>query len=278
MTATARPTGRKIVLTFAFYLTIAYCLALAGLALGQRRLIYPVWAAEAYGVGQVPLGTQRVPVATADGETLLGIWAPPAPGKPVVVTFHGNASSPFPHAGRFMSHVWRSNGWGMLAVAFRGYPGSTGSPSESGLLADGEAAFRFARSAAPDSRILLHGHSLGAAVAIELAGRHDVLGVYVEAPFSSLVDMVRYRMVGVPTLLLRDTFRSDERISSVKSPVVVVHGDDDPIVPIEQGRRLASLAPKSTFIVAKGADHVSLFGGRDVEVEEMFRNSLSIAK
>ncbi len=119
-------------------------LACAALALGQRRFLYP----GAFGPQNpwtIPPGLATITVATPDGESLHGLWRPPRPGCGVVVSFHGNGSRPEPHAARFAAGPWRAGGWGVLSVAYRGYPGSTGSPSEDGLIRDGLAAVEAAR-------------------------------------------------------------------------------------------------------------------------------------
>lgn len=254
-------------------LALAYLLALAVAAMGQRWLIYPVWAAAAMASDYVPPGTRVVSVATADRETLKGFWKRPASaGGPIVVTFHGNASNPAPHAERFTGGPWLANGWGTLAIAYRGYPGSTGSPTEDGLLKDAQAALDFVRREAPGSPVLLHGHSLGAAVAIAASRGSETLGLYLEAPFLSMLDMARARAWFLPvTWLVSDTFRSDLRIVGFAGPVMVVHGTDDPVIPVGQGQALARIPVGGRFVPIEGADHVSLFGARDVEAEALFR-------
>jgi fermentation-respiration switch protein FrsA (DUF1100 family) len=243
-------------------------------ALFQRHLIYP----RAYD-GHPPAADRRLPgasivsVGTADGERLFAFWRPPAPGCGVVLSFHGNGSLPEGHASRFLSEPWRSRGWGVLAPAYRGYPGSTGSPSEDGLIADGAAALRFVEEMAPGAAILLHGHSLGAAVAIAVAeaGRH--VGLYLEAPFDSLLHLVRLRFPILPSALLRDTWRSDRRIAANAAPVFIVHGDDDPVIPTTLAVALAAAAGPATRFEVLPGDHVSILGSRDVQAEAQFRST-----
>lgn len=244
-------------------------LACAALALGQRRFLYP----GAFGPQNpwtIPPGLATITVATHDGESLHGLWRPPRPGCGVVVSFHGNGSRPEPHAARFAAGPWRAGGWGVLSVAYRGYPGSTGSPSEDGLIRDGLAAVEAARARAPGAPILLHGHSLGAAVAVAVAERVPAIGLYLEAPFDSMTHTVRLHVPLAPIWLLRDTYRSDLRIRGGTAPVLIVQGRDDTVVPAKLARNLAEAAgPRARIDVIPG-DHVSILGIRDREAEALF--------
>lgn len=264
---------RLLLLLFAAA-AILYAVGVGALALVQRRLIYPGAYADAAPPGErtVPPGTAAIRAETPDGERLYALWRAPRPGCGVVVSFHGNASMPDFHAERFAADPWAAAGWGVLAPAYRGYPGSTGAPSEDGLIADGLAALAEARARAPGSPILLHGHSLGAAVAVAVAARLQradaPAGLYLEAPFDSMVSAARVHFPAVPGWLLRDTYRSDQRIAGLLGPILIVHGTDDPVVPAALGRRLAE-AGKARFALIPG-DHVSILGARDAEAAALF--------
>jgi alpha-beta hydrolase superfamily lysophospholipase len=241
----------------------------------QRDLLYPGQG------GPVPATAARLPpevsgiaVATPDGERLRALWLAPAPGAGVVVSFHGNASLPEWHAERFAAGPWRPHGWGVMAPAYRGYPGSTGHPSEAGLIADGLAALAEARRRAPGAPVLLHGHSLGAAVAVAVAvraGASGVLGLYLEAPFDSMTAMARHHFRFLPAGLLADTWHSDRIIGTVAVPILIVHGDADPVIPAKYGARLARSAGAEASFVELPGDHVSILGSRDGEAEARFR-------
>ena len=108
-------------------------------------------------------------------------------------------------------------GNGLVALSYRGYGGSTGSPSEAGLISDAEAAYRFALTHAPAERIVAFGESLGSGVAIALAASHKVGAVVLEAPFTSAADVGAAVYWFLPVrLLMRDPFYSDRRIGEVK--------------------------------------------------------------
>ncbi|KQO61689.1 alpha/beta hydrolase [Methylobacterium sp. Leaf88] len=246
-------------------------LAVTLLTVFQRHLIYPgAFRSRAPAPARpAPPGTEAISLPTADGERLFGFWRAPEPGCPVVLSFHGNGSRPEPGAARFAGAPWRGAGWGVLAIA---YPGSTGSPSEAGLIADGQAAYAMVQARVPGTPVLLHGHSLGAAVAVALAEARPHLGLYLEAPFDSLSAIVAGRFPFLPTsLLLRDTFRSDARIAAEGGPIVIVHGRDDPVVPLAHAERLAAQAGPRTRLTVIAGDHVSILGTQDREAAAVFQ-------
>ena len=255
---------------------LLYGAALLGLYLWQRHIIFPGAFIQGLPPDALPASVASTDVFTTDGERLRALWKPPRPGCGIVVTFHGNGSFPEAGATRFAAGPWADDGWGVLAIAYWGYPGSTGSPSEAGLIADGMAAFAEAKRRAPSSPVLLHGHSLGTAVAIAVAERDPRYAVlYLDAPFASVLALAQARLPFVPVAaLLKDPFQSDLRIGHVHGPVVIIHGAGDGTIPVTEGRRLAGLAPKGTIFEAVAGDHVSLLGTRDAVWEPVFRRAI----
>jgi fermentation-respiration switch protein FrsA (DUF1100 family) len=198
---------------------------------------------------------------TADGERLAAWYAPAAPGRATVLYFHGNGGGLVDRVDRFARLA--EAGLGLFAVAWRGYPGSTGRPSEHGLNLDADAAYARLRGlGVPPGRIVVYGESLGSALAVALAGRHAVAGVVIEAGFTSLPDVARRSYWMFPVgLLVTDQFRSDRRIGGVLSPLLMLHGDNDDITPIHLAERLFAMAnPPKEFIRVRGGGHLVLAG------------------
>jgi fermentation-respiration switch protein FrsA (DUF1100 family) len=236
-----------------------YVAFVAVLYLAQRRFVFipPQSLHPSPATAGWPEAEEAV-VDTTDGERVIVWQAPPRGGKSVVIYFHGNGEIVASRAPRHRQVT--ADGTGVVALSYRGYMGSTGSPSEDGLLRDAEAVWLFATSRWPSSPVVLWGHSLGSGVAVALAARHPVAKVILEAPFSSTVDVAALRFPIVPVRwLMLDQFRSDERIDAVHAPLLIMHGDQDWVIPIRLGERLFNLAhePKR-FVRFPGGNHEDL--------------------
>jgi hypothetical protein len=222
-------------------LVVGYIGFLALLYVMQRRLMYFP------DTERVPAATAALPQAedlvldTSDGERLIAWHVPPRGDRAVVLYLHGNGGALAHRAERFRTLA--RNGIGLVAIDYRGYGGSSGSPSEPGFLTDAETAYTFAISRYPAGRIAVWGESLGTGVAVALAAERPVGRVVLEAPFTSALDIAARHYPFVPArLLMKDQFRSDERIGAIAAPLLILHGARDTVVPIEFGERLFALA------------------------------------
>ena len=245
------------VLVFGLLVTLGYGALVLALYAGQRWLLFPASPDRATAAEAGLASFSDVAIATADGERLLAWWRPPEPGRAVLLYFHGNGGSLLNRRDRVRALT--ADGRGAPLVSYRGYSGSTGSPSESGLTLDAEAAYRFLASYEP-RRIVLYGESLGSGVAVRLASERPVGAVILDAPFTSVTDVARSAYWFVPVdWLLRDRFASLHRIASIRAPLLILHGERDSIVPIALAARLfeAAREPKR-FVRLAGVDHVSV--------------------
>ena len=188
---------------------------------------------------------EEVTLDTADGERVIVWHVPPRGDKPVVLYFHGNGGSLRYRVARFRTLV--ESGAGLLALSYRGYGGSTGVPSEAGLIADAAALYQYAVSRYAPERLALWGESLGGGVAVALAAEHQIGRLILESPFTSAADVAQRAYPIFPVRwLMHDQFRSDQRIRRVTAPVLILHGERDAVVPFDLGERLTGLiiAPK----------------------------------
>jgi fermentation-respiration switch protein FrsA (DUF1100 family) len=199
-------------------------------------------------------------IATDDGETLVSWLAlPPKPDAPLILYLHGNAGTLGDRAERFA--VFHREGYGVFAPSWRGFGGSSGSPTESGFIEDGRAAMKFLQQKGiPASRVIVFGESMGSGVATQLAANPETspLAVVLEAPFTSTADVARKRYWFLPVnLLMKDQYRSIDFASKVSAPVFVFHGTTDRVVPYAQGKRLyeAFAGPKE-FLRMEGNGHI----------------------
>jgi fermentation-respiration switch protein FrsA (DUF1100 family) len=205
-------------------------------------------------------GAQEIVLDTSDGEKVIAWHLPPRGEKPVILYFHGNGGSLRYRVERFRALT--GDGTGLVALSYRGYGGSTGSPTEPGLLADAAAVYEFAAARYPAERIVLWGESLGTGVAIALAAERKVSRIVLEAPFTSAADIGARAYPFLPVrLLMKDQFRSDERIGKLNVPLLFLHGAFDRVVPLALGERLYALAnqPKRLVRFPRG-DHNDLDG------------------
>jgi uncharacterized protein len=256
------------ILTGIFLLILAaYAVMAATLYFGQQAMMYrpPENVARTPESAGFPQAS-NVRIKTSDGERIIAWFAPPKDGKPIVMLFHGNAEILRWRVERFKKLT--QGGVGLLAVSFRGYAGSTGTPSEAGLIADGEAAYRFAAARYPAKQIVVWGYSLGSGVAVRLAAAHPVAKLVLEAPYSSAVEVAEERYPFMPVRwLMRDQFRSIDHIKDVHAPLLVLHGGQDRVVPISSGEKLfASANEPKRFVRFPEGQHTDLdhFGAVDI--------------
>lgn len=254
---------------------IIYAIIVFGFYLGQRRLqYYP--SNDGLTPQAVGLANVAVENIAADGERLVLWYSPAKPGEPTILFFQGNAGEIGSRPDRF-SH-YQSAGFGVAFLSYRGYGGSTGSPSEAGLIADALTAYDWliARGVSPDD-LLLVGESLGTGVAVQLAAQRPVAAMALEAPFSSAADVGVHHYPWLPVrALMKDQFRSIDVLDRVKVPLIVLHGDRDQIVPYDLGRKFfAAASEPKQFATLRGGDHFSIFDQRVWQHEiEFFRSVL----
>ena len=250
-------------------------IAAIGIALGlvflaQRSFIY-------FPEGQVPspgslgLRSAEIVTFTTDDDLDLEAWFVPArepSAARTIIVFNGNAGN---RAARVhLAATFAEYGWSTLLVDYRGYGGNPGLPSEGGLERDARAALKYVLSR-PDvdpARIVYFGESLGAAVAVRLALHHPPAALILRSPFSSMTAMGTRHYPFLPVRwLLRDRFASIDRIGHIRSPVLVIAGDSDAIVPLADSQLLFDAAnePKQLVIIPD-ADHndEALFGGAEM--------------
>jgi fermentation-respiration switch protein FrsA (DUF1100 family) len=251
--------------------SVAYACGLVVLFLVQRSFLFPVptIARTTPQAAGFPEAEEHL-LTTADGEKVV-VWHVSAkPGRPVILYFHGNGDYLAGFFGRFRDLI--ADGTGIVALSYRGYAGSSGQPSERGLLEDAAAAYAFTAARYGADKIIVWGFSLGSGVAVALAADQPVGKLILEAPYTSVADVAASLFWFVPVrLAMRDQFRSDERIARVKVPLLIMNGSNDPVIPIVLGERLFALArePKQ-FVRFAGGGHENLGNFGAIETARQF--------
>src|SRR6267154_6251046 len=168
--------------------SVGYVGGLAALFLLQRSVLFPI--PQVFRIAPAAAGFAQAEehvLTTADGEKVI-VWHVPAkPGHPVILYFHGNGDFLAGFFGRFREII--ADGTGVVALSYRGYAGSSGQPSEQGLLQDAAAAYAFTAARYGADRIVLWGFSLGSGVAVALAAEPPVAKLILEAPYTSSADV-----------------------------------------------------------------------------------------
>jgi fermentation-respiration switch protein FrsA (DUF1100 family) len=228
----------------------------------ERALVFPAGngSDDNWDVAQFSFPVEEVWLTAADGVRVHGWWATPRrDDAPVILYLHGNSGNITHRAGR-LEYIGRL-GWGFLIIDYRGYGRSEGRPSEQGLYRDADAAWAYAtgeRGIAPE-RMAIFGVSLGTGVACELATRVEAGHVLLEAPFESISAMARKIFVLPIGFLLSTRFDNVGKVARIKSPLMVLHGDRDEVIPIKQGMAVYEAAnhPKEFYHVP-GGGHIDL--------------------
>lgn len=247
--------------TLLFLVAVAFMFALLLRWAEKQMVFYPSrypeghWQPEAFG-----LEPQDV-YFEVDGKLLLHGWYVVHPqARTRILMCHGNAGNLSDRLE--LLRMWHERvAANILIFDYRGYGRSQGSPSERGLYADAVAALEMLRQQGPQLPVLVHGHSLGAAVAIDLATRRPVDGLIVESPFTNARDMARLLFGRFPVHYLATMrWASDEKIIGLGMPKLFLHGANDTTVPLRLGQQLFEIAPqpKELVVVAHG-DHNNLY-------------------
>jgi fermentation-respiration switch protein FrsA (DUF1100 family) len=234
-------------------------LVVVSLRVIENRLIYyPPRYPEGFPSPQiVAREAEDVWLLTADGVRINAFYRSNPASKQVLLWFHGNAENI--GYGLDQMKALAKIGVNILAVDYRGYGKSAGKPDEAGVYRDADAAYdylinqRHFRS----QDIVIYGHSLGGAVAVNLASRRPCGGLIVESSFTSARAMAR-RMFAVPAIayVVKSRFDSLRKIRDVRAPILIVHGTRDEVIPFAMGQQLFAAAPEpKRFYPIEGAGH-----------------------
>jgi uncharacterized protein len=247
-------------------LVVVYLLLIAAAWRWQERIVWQPPRVEM----PAPIGVQRLAYSADDAQPLFAyLVGDPGRAKGLLVAFHGNAEVSALNV-PWAREVARRTGWAVLLPEYRGYAGLAGAPTYEGSQRDARAAYRVAREEldVDSTRLAFFGHSLGSAVAAELAAEHPPAALLLQAPFTSARDMASaMRILPISALwgiIGRVAFDTRARVRALDVPVSAVQGDRDLVVPVRMGRAVhAAAARKGELLIVPGAGHndVASVGG-----------------
>lgn len=243
----------------------------------NRSLYYPLKYPQGLWNLQQQLHAEDVWLRTSDGVQIHAWWVRQEGARLATLFLHGNAGNVthrYPHV-----HEITAAGSSVLLLDYRGYGKSRGWPTERGLYTDAETAYQYLlQNGYGPEQIILHGESIGSAVAIHVASRRPCAGVVLEAPFTSARDVARTVLPVVGPMLIW-SFNSVRRISRVRAPLLFIQGDQDEIIPLRLGQKLFAAAPEAkSFWIVEGAKHndiLEVTGQRYRQRLRLFYESLS---
>ena len=239
---------------------IAYIGVCIAMWFGQNRLMFHPQAELETTPASIEVPYQDVWIPVGEGQ-LHGWWLPSEdPQAKTVLFLHGNAGN----IGANLGYAWRLSQMGLsvLLIDYRGYGLSSGPfPNETRVYEDASAAWNYLTQtqAIPPETIVISGHSIGGAIAIELAYRQpEAAGLIVESTFTSMTDMVHH--IGYnrifPKWLLNQPFSSQQKVPELQMPMLLIHGMEDATIPTGMSEQLYTLAPEPKQLwLVPGADH-----------------------
>ena len=258
-----------------FLLILIYVVITVIVYFYQRKLLYHPFSPQITGEGLVH-NFETINFKTSDNFVLKGWFHLKNSNKKTILFLHGNA-------GNLDNRIDKLNSLGsmeinFLIIAWRGYSGNLGSPSEVGLYEDALGAIKWLNEKGiSNDQIVLYGESLGTAIATEVGQNKNFAGIILEAPFTSMVDMGQKIYPIFPVrFLLKDKYESKNKIKNLKSPILVLHGRKDKIVPFYMGEKIFEMAnnPKFKYFTDLD-DHMMIFDDKLINEIDLFISNLN---
>ena len=242
----------------------------------QRSLLYYPAENNYYG-DELTVEIEKVKILTEDNIELLAWYHKKnLENYKTILYFHGNAGS-------LDNRIHKINHFNdmdvnFLLVAWRGFNGNEGKPTEQGLYIDAKSSIKWLiNNGVLEENIIVYGESLGTGVATEISQNKNFAGVILESPFTSMVEAGASKYPIFPIrLLLKDKYESDKKIKNIKSPLLIMHGEEDRIVPFWMGKKMYELAnePKYSYF-SKYDDHMMEFNKDLINSINLFIKSLN---
>ena len=267
---------RNFLLEVIIGVILIYLSILVLLFIFQRNLMY-LPEENNYSGDKIKVDIEKVKINTSDNLDLLG-WFHKKDLKKfkTILYFHGNA-------GKLENRIHKLNHFkdmevNFLIIAWRGFSGNKGKPSERGLYIDGNSATKWLKNLGLNEEdIILYGESLGTGIATEIAQNSNFAGLILETPFTSMVDAAKNVYPYIPVgLLLKDRYENYKKIKNINIPILVMHGEADQIVPFRMGKKIYDIAKQPKYYhFTKYDDHMMEYDENLVSELKKFIKSLN---
>jgi len=262
--------------TIPLIFVVIYFFILISIYIFQRNLLYHPGENNYFG-DKLIVSTEKVKIKTQDKIELLSWYHNKDLKKYKTILFlHGNAGS-------LENRIHKINNFkdmkvNFLLLAWRGFSKNKGKPTEKNLYEDARSAVRWLKSKGlKENDIIIYGESLGTGVATEIAQNKNFAGVILESPFTSMIDVGKDKYPYLPVrLLLKDKYESDKKIKNIYSPILIMHGKVDNIVPFHMGKKMYAMAnePKYSYF-SKYDDHMMEYNEKLLKALKDFIVSLN---
>ena len=237
----------------------------------QRNLLYHP-SENNYSNDRPNFTYKKIFIENSDGDVLKAWFhEKDLKNKKTLVFFHGNA-------GDLENRIYKLNllkdfDINFLIISYRGFSGNNGKPTEQGLYDDARSALYWLQNnGVRENQIIIYGESLGTGVSVEVAQNKNFAGIILESPFTSMVEAGKHYYFYLPvSLLLKDRYETIKKLKNIKVPILVMHGENDKIVPFHMGKKVFSKAndPKYSYF-PKDDDHMMEYNKNLLEALNKF--------
>ncbi len=265
----------KYMFTLVTIVIACYLLVVIFVFFYQRNLLYHPFENN-YNTEEANFSYEEIFIPTSDGKKLKAWFhKKDLKKKKTLLFFHGNA-------GNLTNRIYKLNlikdlDINFLIVAYRGFSGNEGKPTEEGLYQDARDTISWLnQQEIEDKQIVIYGESLGTGVSAEVAQNKKFAGIILESPFTSMVEAGKHYYFYLPvSLLLKDRYETIKKLKNIKIPILVMHGERDRIVPFHMGLEVFSEAnePKYSYF-PKNDDHMMEYNKNLLDVLNKFLKSI----
>ena len=238
---------KKNILQLLIAIALVYLAVVISIYFYQRKLLYHPNENNYFG-DKLAVDVENVKIQTLDGLSLNGwFYEKDLQNLKTLVFFHGNA-------GTLDNRIYKLNHFrdidiNFLIIAWRGFSGNEGKPTEEGLYIDGRSTVNWIiNKGVKEENIILYGESLGTGIATEIAQNKKYGGLILETPFTSMVAAAKNFYPYLPvSILLKDRYENDKKIENINMPIMVLHGKKDTIVPFAMGQKIFEISKEPKY-------------------------------